>query len=66
MESWSLHQCLWLLHPHPEIQGGGKQDDVNGFPFDIVAVDTPYSLRMYLAYAWGLTILDELNLSALH
>lgn len=32
----------------------------------MVALDTPYSWHMYLAYVWGLTILDKLNLSALH
>lgn len=31
-----------------------KQDDLDDFPFDIVAIETLYSLRIYLAYIWGL------------
>lgn len=30
------------------------QKDMEDFPFDIVALATPYSDRMYLAYIWGL------------
>lgn len=31
-----------------------KQDDLEDFPFDIVADRTRYSLRLYSAYIWGL------------
>lgn len=33
-----------------------KQDDLEDFPFDIVANETRYSQGMYLAYIWGLGV----------
>lgn len=30
-----------------------KQDDLEDFPFDIVAGETSYSGLIYLAYIWG-------------
>ena len=36
------------------------QKDMEYFPFDIVALPTPYSERMYQAYIWGLTLLGDL------
>ena len=35
------------------------QKDMEDFPFDIVALATPYSERIYLAYIWGLKPADD-------
>lgn len=36
------------------------QKDMEYFPFDIVALPTPYSERVYQAYIWGFTLLGDL------
>lgn len=45
-----------------EIRNYGGKDDMEDFPFDIVACNSAYSKRIFRAYIWRLTFLDEMGL----
>lgn len=46
-----------------KVDMGKPNKDVEDFPFDIAELKTPYSRRMYYAYIWGLTVIDEIFLT---
>lgn len=54
--------CCVRTRPNHKKNEQAKCNDVEEFPFDIVANKTSYSARISRAHIWGLSFLDELNL----
>lgn len=62
---WSRGHCTsacgCCVRSSPAITGGTR-NDMTDFPFDVVVSKTRYSRRVFRAYIWGLTFLDEMGL----
>jgi hypothetical protein len=64
-EPRALHEYLWLLQSQPDIfkeDGQAKCSDIEKCPFDIISNKIGYSGQIFLAYVWGISFFDELNL----
>lgn len=62
---WSRGHCTsacgCCVRSSPNITGG-TQNDIADFPFDVVSYNTSYSHRVFRAYIWGLTFIDDMGL----